>query len=78
MQAKLANTGPSVWVSEANINNDYCKIPGSKQSSVGDYLKSLHLVGAVIAFVQIHVQRPGIQDVLLAFSAVEGLALRPY
>jgi hypothetical protein len=48
------------------------------QSSVGDYPKILHLFGAVIALVQIHVQRPGIQDVLLAFPAVEGLALRPY
>ena len=33
---------------------------------------------AVIAFVQIHVQRPGIQDVLLAFPAVDGLGLHPY
>ena len=40
--------------------------------------KILHLVSAVIAFVQIHVQRPGIQDLLLAFPAVEGLGLRPH
>ena len=40
--------------------------------------KSPHLVSAVIALVQIHVQRSGIQDLLLAFPAVEGLALRPY
>ena len=38
----------------------------------------LYFPWAVIAFVQIHVQRPGIQDILLAFPAVEGLALRPY
>ena len=44
---------------------------------MGGYPKILHLVGAVVTLIQIHVQRSGIQDVLLAFPAVEGLALRP-
>ena len=60
------------------VQNIWLEILAHLQSSVGDYPKSLHLRCAVIAFVQIHVQRPGIQDVLLAFPAVEGLALRPY
>ena len=47
------------------------------QSSVGDYPKSLHLRYAVIAFVQIHVQRPGLQDVLLAFPGRKRLRLHP-
>ena len=55
----------------------FTKNPAQLQSSVGDYPKILHLVGAVVTLIKVHVKHPGIQDVLLAFPAVEGLALRP-
>ena len=61
-----------LWFTMSKFTNN-----PAHQSSVGDYPKSLHLVGAVIPLIQIHVQRSGIQDILLAFPAVEGLALRP-